>query len=58
MVISRDKDVDVPCVWQKMIRRAQRRGADERVEEWTALCKAVEVNTSGPWIRLYGCVFC
>lgn len=46
------------CAWQKMIRRAQHRGAIENVEECKAHCKAVEIKTSGPWVRLYGCMYC
>jgi len=56
-IISRDEDVDISCVWQKMIRRAQHRGSIENVEEWKAHCKAVEINTSGPLIYLYGCIY-
>lgn len=58
MVVSRDKDIDIMCIFKKQIERAQRRGSDENVEELEALCKEHAIEVSGPIIRLYGCKYC
>ncbi|KIK36256.1 hypothetical protein CY34DRAFT_532214 [Suillus luteus UH-Slu-Lm8-n1] len=57
-IVSREKHIDIQCVWKYQIERAQQNGSNEHVEELKALCKQHAIEGGGQYIRVYGCQYC